>query len=291
MNASAEEEKLRDSAAHYHALFHATMTPHLVLAPDAPRFTITDVNRAYLHATMTESRALLGRGVFEAFPDNPDDMGATGVEALRASLYRALASGRPDSMAVQKYDIRRPDGSFEERHWSPVNTPILDASGKAIGIIHHVVDVTEYVHLRARGAESDRLELEVVAVGHRLQHANERLRESEERHRFQLLLIDTLRQIAEPLRIKQEAVRMLGEQIGASRVAYFEVTDTHYLVENDFVAGVPSIAGSHAIESFGTRLLEPTGAAGLLLAETSKPNLDFPQRSAKVSLGSKFALM
>lgn len=173
------EAALRDNEARYHALFDATGALYLVLAADAPRFTITDVNQAYLRATMTEREVLLGRGIFEAFPDNPDDPQASGVRNLKASLERAVASRCPDAMAVQKYDIRRPDGSFEERHWSPVNTPILDASGEPIGIIHHVEDVTEFVRLRARGAESDRLEAEIVAANQRLQQANDRLRESE----------------------------------------------------------------------------------------------------------------
>lgn len=60
------------------------------------------------------------------FPDPPDDPAATGVENLRSSLMRAVASTRPDEMAVQHYNIRRPDGSWEERHWSPLNTPVID---------------------------------------------------------------------------------------------------------------------------------------------------------------------
>jgi len=34
----------------------------------------------------------------------------------------------PDAMAVQKYDIPRPaseGGGFEERYWSPFNSPVL----------------------------------------------------------------------------------------------------------------------------------------------------------------------
>jgi len=43
------------------------------------------------------------------FPDNPDDPAASGAANLRASLERVLATRAPDTMAVQKYDIRRPD--------------------------------------------------------------------------------------------------------------------------------------------------------------------------------------
>ncbi len=126
----------------YRRLFAASPTPLLVLAPDAPRFTIKEANDAYLAATMRTRDALIGRGMFEAFPDNPDDTGATGVANLRASLERALATKRPDAMRVQRYDIPCPEGGFEERWWAPVNTPVLDETGEASGTIHHVTDVT-----------------------------------------------------------------------------------------------------------------------------------------------------
>ena len=56
-------------------------------------------------------------------------------------------------MAVQKYDIRRPDaegGGFEVRYWSPINSPVLERRGAVAYIIHRVEDVTEYVRLTAR---------------------------------------------------------------------------------------------------------------------------------------------
>jgi hypothetical protein len=98
---------------------------------------------------MTSRDAILGRGLF--FPDNPDTPAADGVRNLRASLMRVLAHRTADRMAVQKYDIRRPEaagGGFEERYWSPVNTPVLDPDGEVQSIIHCVEDVTEYIRLR-----------------------------------------------------------------------------------------------------------------------------------------------
>lgn len=53
-------------------------------------------------------------------------------------------------MAVQKYDIKRPDsegGGFEERYWSPVNVPMIGSDGRVDLIIHHVTDVTEVARL------------------------------------------------------------------------------------------------------------------------------------------------
>ena len=63
-------------------------------------------------------------------------------------------------MPVQKYDIRRPDdegGGFEERFWSPVNSPVCDEEGAVPYIIHRVEDVTEFVRLKQQRTEQTRL--------------------------------------------------------------------------------------------------------------------------------------
>ncbi|WP_300972923.1 PAS domain-containing protein [Sphingomonas sp. LHG3406-1] len=124
-------------------LFQASPAPFLVLAPDAPRFTIREVNDAYLAATMTTRDGIVGRGVFEAFPDNPDDPEIKGVSTLRASLERVVKTREPNTLPGLKYDIARPDGGFEERWWSPVNSPVLNERGEVEAIIHNANDVTD----------------------------------------------------------------------------------------------------------------------------------------------------
>jgi len=65
---------------------------YLLLTPD---FRIVEASTAYLNATMTRREAILGKGLFEVFTDNPNDPTADGVRNLRASLERALASKQP----------------------------------------------------------------------------------------------------------------------------------------------------------------------------------------------------
>jgi PAS domain-containing protein len=108
-------------APDFRALFESAPGLYLVLTPD---FRIVAVSDAYLRATMTTREEILGRSLFEVFPDNPEDPAATGVRNLSASLHRVLRGGAADAMAVQKYDIRRPEaagGGFEDlvasTHW------------------------------------------------------------------------------------------------------------------------------------------------------------------------------
>src|SRR5512147_754791 len=96
---------LQASGVDYQALFQALPGLYLILQPD---LTIVAVTDAYLSATMTRREEILGRNIFDVFPDNPDTPDATGVSNLRASLLRALHDKVADAMAVQKYDVRRP---------------------------------------------------------------------------------------------------------------------------------------------------------------------------------------
>jgi signal transduction histidine kinase/CheY-like chemotaxis protein len=171
----------------FRVLFESAPGSYLVLSPD---FTIVAVSDAYLRATMTERAAIVGRGLFEVFPDNPADPAATGVSNLRASLARVLDLRRPDAMAVQKYDIRRPEaegGGFEERYWSPVNSPVLGLGGRVAYIIHRVEDVTEFVRLKEAETQQHRLaeelksrtgamETEIYRRAQEIQEANAQLR-------------------------------------------------------------------------------------------------------------------
>ena len=115
--------KRRLPAPDYRSLFESAPGLYLVLTPD---FKIVAVSDAYLNATMTKREDILGLDLFDVFPDNPGDPTATGARNLRASLERVLETRLPDTIALQKYDIRRPEsdgGAFEERYWSPVNSP------------------------------------------------------------------------------------------------------------------------------------------------------------------------
>lgn len=137
----------------FEVLFRSVSGLYLVLMP---ALKIVAVSDAYLRATMTNRVDIVGRHVFDVFPDNPNDTAATGVKNLGAPLHRVLQSKQPDTMAVQKYDIRRPlerGGQFEERYWSPINSPVLDARGELRYIIHRVQDVTEYVRLKETASE------------------------------------------------------------------------------------------------------------------------------------------
>jgi PAS domain S-box-containing protein len=176
--AASDEAFVRD----LRLLFEESPDVLLVLLPDAPKFTMVGATNARLVATHTTREQTIGRSLFEVFPDNPDDPDATGTSNLRASLERVLATRAPDTMAVQRYDIRGPDGTFQTKYWSPKNIPILSPSGDMLYILHRVEDVTELVQATELGEElrdkTRAMEREVIRRSQELAEANRELRDA-----------------------------------------------------------------------------------------------------------------
>jgi PAS domain S-box-containing protein len=176
-----ERKRIEQMHLHFRGLFESLPGLYLVLTPD---LKIAAVSDAYLQATMTKREAIVGRGIFDVFPDNPDDPSATGVSNLRASLERVLKDAVADTMAIQKYDVRRPDGSFEERFWSPINSPVFGADRRIEYIIHRVEDVTQFVQRKktipegesAMRTRMEQMEAEIFRSSHEVQLANQQLR-------------------------------------------------------------------------------------------------------------------
>lgn len=173
--AMLQKKAAQQTPPDFGALFAACPNAYLVLDKD---FTIVAVNDAYCRATMTKRDEILGRALFDVFPDNPDDRQSNGTSNLHGSLVRVMEYGRPDAMAVQKYDIRKPaseGGMFEVRYWSPLNTPVLDANGEVQWIIHYVEDVTEIVQKRVAESQMQEFTRQQQRIIKELRAANAEL--------------------------------------------------------------------------------------------------------------------
>ncbi|TCJ13964.1 hypothetical protein EPD60_08085 [Flaviaesturariibacter flavus] len=132
----------------YRKLFDSFPGACLLLAPKPPDFTILDVNAAYLGITQT-TRAIIGRPLFEVFPDNPGQPDASGVKNLTASLHQVLNGRAPHQMAIQRYDTLQPGTDrFRIRFWKPTNIPVFSDDGSIACILHTVEEVTDMVLLR-----------------------------------------------------------------------------------------------------------------------------------------------
>ena len=155
----------------FRELFESAPARYCVLSPD---LTIVAVTDEYVRAAMRPRDQMIGRFLFDVFPDNPVDP-HDGVKNLRTSLERVMRDRVVDTMPIQRYDLRAPDsegGGFEIRYWRPVNTPLFDDDGALSCIIHAVEDVTRTIGLEAEVRDEHQRLVEAVRA---LEASNEEL--------------------------------------------------------------------------------------------------------------------
>ncbi len=129
---------------HFTQVFQFIPAPSVLLLPDAPKFTIAAVNNAYLETTNTREKDLIGKGSFEAFPENPEDKVSKGVENLRNSLEFVNDFKEKHKMPPQKYDIPiRGTSEFKVKYFNSQNIPLLNDDGNITHILHSVEDITD----------------------------------------------------------------------------------------------------------------------------------------------------
>jgi PAS domain S-box-containing protein len=145
----AEEELLKSEERSRNLLKVLQNAPdsYLVLTPD---FYIEMASDAYLEATNTKREEIIGKYLFDIFPDNPDLPTASGVRDFKASLQKVLYTGKQHRMPMLQYDVRDRSGAFVEKHWSPTNSPVLNAEGEVDYIIHRAFEVTEVLREKTK---------------------------------------------------------------------------------------------------------------------------------------------
>jgi PAS domain S-box-containing protein len=145
----------------YKEIFHWGPGLRLIIKPNAPDFTILDVNEAYLQATNTQREKLVGNPLFSTFSVNLINEIALNIEVIKASFREAINSKKPHTLTDYRFDIPAADGvKFEERYWTATNTPVLDHHGDVRFIIHSLINVTELHKLEIR----ERLGLEALKL-------------------------------------------------------------------------------------------------------------------------------
>jgi PAS domain S-box-containing protein len=170
----------------YGALFAAMPTPCVVITRD---FVIAEANPAYMEATGKNRDELIGRDLFEVFPDPESE----NERKVRASLSQVIATGKQHTTPLQKYDV--PLGGtppkFEERWWSLINSPIAGPNDGVEWILIRAEDVTAYVKSHAYdhhrptevSSEAMTLEAELFERARELQNLNVELSEAGARDR------------------------------------------------------------------------------------------------------------
>ena len=201
----------------YRALFDATPTPLLALLP--PDWTMVAANEAHLRASGMTREEQVGHKLFDVFPADPDDPEADGVPNLTASLARVMATKAPDAMAVQRYAVRNAHGRFEDRWWSPVNTPVFGPDGEVALVLHQVEEVTDLVRLRGKAAAQDQIARAQAAVIARARSTEADLQQAN------TLLAAVMESVPGVVYAKDQQGRMLAANRGTAELVGKPVSD------------------------------------------------------------------
>lgn len=93
---------MADTEIDYAAVFQALPGMVALLTPE---LVYADANEEFLRLSGRTREQVVGRYLFDVFPDNPTDPSANGMRNLAASLTRVVETGERDAMALQRYDV------------------------------------------------------------------------------------------------------------------------------------------------------------------------------------------
>lgn len=100
-----------------------------------------NANRAYCRAVSRQAEDLVGRHVFEAFPDTADR-----IKPLQDVFERTL-QGEITRLEQVPYQLAI-RGRVEDRLWDIENQPLYSVDGQIIGLVQYCEDVTDRESLR-----------------------------------------------------------------------------------------------------------------------------------------------
>jgi PAS domain S-box-containing protein len=239
---------------------------YLVLSPELYILTASDL---YLEATETTREAIIGKHIFEAFPDNPDLPDADGVQNINASLQNVLRTKKPDHMRIQRYDV--PDGKnpgkFIQRYWNPMHTPVLDDGGNIAYIIQLATNVTDKIKaeqaLHQSHQEQLRTTKQVKALNEELVASNMQLRETQQQlHVLNAQLEQRVVQRTNELTTANEEQAAINEEMTATNEELNQVQQHLEMINGELAAGANRLR--MAVESTGLGTWEYFPETGIL---------------------------
>ncbi len=168
------------TALDFRSLFDVSPNAYMVLGRE---LRYVAANATYLKVTASRLEQLLGKYLFDLFPNDPDDPNNLPARMLQRSLERVLTTGQPDHLALIPYRVPRGPGdeqAGEDRFWSATHSPVLDADGRVAFILQHTVEVTELHRMTLEARRDPVVEAGVLSRAHAVQQKNVELDSEQE---------------------------------------------------------------------------------------------------------------
>lgn len=224
---------------------------YLILSPELTILTASDLA---LKATETTREKIVGKHIFEAFPDSPELFSADGLQNINASLQEVLRTKKPHYVQTIRYDV--PDlnhpGKFIQRYWEPSNTPVLNETGEIQYIIQQSNDVTQkvltekalaesFAQLHKLNGELDKANREIAATNQELvksvdalKYSNQNLDAQVQQRTAELATSnEELAATNEELAVSNEELSVLNEELTATNEELLALEDNLLVLNND----------------------------------------------------------
>lgn len=129
----------------YKNLFQSLSAAYIVFGVDDPTFTILEENEAHAVIAMQKRDNVVGRPLFDVFPDTSDAYLKTGVSELIESIRKVIRTGEPDVMPTLSYDLKNPNGELQQMFWHVSHHPIFNDKGHVEAVYQATEDITEKI--------------------------------------------------------------------------------------------------------------------------------------------------
>lgn len=129
----------------FKAAFESTPGCCVLLDIDAPNYTILAATADYIQISEKNKTELIGRALFETFPESPIDPDFNGHKNLSESFQKVISQKKKCDLPVQRYDTANADGEFSEHYWRVTNIPVFDDNNNVIYIIHSPENITHEI--------------------------------------------------------------------------------------------------------------------------------------------------
>lgn len=149
--------KLQNISVDFKTIFELMPKNSVLVQAIAPEFEIVALTDGYEAVSGLQREDLVGKGLFNNFPPDPENPETTGEYKLRASFEECILKKEATQLAIQRYDIPNASGNFEEKYWHATNKPVT-IDGEVKFIIHTAEDVTELILSQKRSENLRQLE-------------------------------------------------------------------------------------------------------------------------------------
>lgn len=126
-------------------LFQSLANAYIVYGVDDPDFTILEENRAHAKIAMVKRDEIIGKPVFDVFPDVSEEYLKTGMSLFKESVRKVIRTKQPDAMPNLKYDLVDKTGAITQKIWSLVHYPIFDDENNVIAVCQETDDITDKI--------------------------------------------------------------------------------------------------------------------------------------------------